>query len=1161
MRSNGVNELIYIIGIWVLRRIRVIVIWAWILLRIILSVFILASTTHASDEISSDVIEGKIKMNAKSPFSVDQTKENNDSPLAFPTSSEMSQAAQALFSEHPGDAARSMTAGEASGALQQWLSNFGTARIQLDMDRHGNWSRSSGDLLIPLYDNQKSLLFIQGGARKPSDRLTGNLGYGVRTFWQNGWMFGGNAFFDEDFTGHNRRVGIGVEAWRDYLRLSANTYVGTTNWHHSRDFDDNWQEKPASGYDVRAEGWLPAYPQLGGKLMFEQYYGNKVSLFDKDHLQHNPDAVTAGVEYTPIPLVSFGVDQKQGKGEHDTQIAMGVHWSFGHDWRWQNDPTNVQSMRTLAGSRYELVNRNNEIILQYRKKPDQGLAHLTLSVTIDNSPADGVTHNVLQVMATNRDGQPVRNTPLNWNVPDNSVSLAASASVTDDNGIASVALTSTKIQSVPVTVQSGSVSSTLDSHFVAVTVSHIALAVTQDNAIADGNAPDTVVATLTDSNNRPVTGQNVNWKAPGNVTIKDAREVSNRDGKVTVHMVSTAAGSALVSATVGAQSAGGTVHFTGNAASARIGDLRVTTDGSPADGKASNTAQCTVTDANGNVLSGQSVTWSSDKSSVVFSKSAVTDSKGRTTVSYTDTTAESLTLTASLKSGTNANVSSLFVVDKNSARLQDMVVTSGAKASGSDTNAATVTVADAHGNLLANTAVAFSVTGDARLSAATVNTDSNGKAQITLTDISAETVHVTAKLATGSSVTKDSAFVVDLDNAQMALSTSSGAMSDGKAQNTATLTLKDSRGKPLANQKVAFSVSGSAVLASSSVMTDSDGEAVVTITDTTAETVTTTATLINGKQASAKLTFVNYSVTSLISSADNVDANSSDKATLTATIKDSSGNPVKETSVVFSVTGSAKLSASTVKTDSHGQAQVTIQDNVTESVTVTAKSETNKKDAGKSIQISFSLPVTFNAVIVNGHSFLNDRAGAFPRTGFKGASFTLQLSDDEKPANYNWSSSNPQVSVDSVGNVKFIADFATGTGSVTITASNKFSSGRKATFTFKVEKWFIHGDLNRLSLADSLAWCSGQGEGYGAVTLADISKKGSGANASRDADGALWDEWGNLAKYNSGWSDSGYYWAADISTAWQVDVFNMSGVASRMEVANHFEKTVCGKTL
>ncbi|MNB70015.1 Invasin [compost metagenome] len=69
---------------------------------------------------------------------------------------------------------------------------------------------------------------------------------GVRTFYLNDWMFGGNIFLDDDFTGKNRRIGLGGEAWTNYLKLSANTYLGTTDWHSSRDFDD-YNEKPADG--------------------------------------------------------------------------------------------------------------------------------------------------------------------------------------------------------------------------------------------------------------------------------------------------------------------------------------------------------------------------------------------------------------------------------------------------------------------------------------------------------------------------------------------------------------------------------------------------------------------------------------------------------------------------------------------------------------------------------------------------------------------------------------------------------------------------------------------------------------------------------------------------------------------------------------------------
>lgn len=48
--------------------------------------------------------------------------------------------------------ARGMAIGEACEALQQWLSHFGTARVQLNADKHLSLRDSQFDLLMPLYD-------------------------------------------------------------------------------------------------------------------------------------------------------------------------------------------------------------------------------------------------------------------------------------------------------------------------------------------------------------------------------------------------------------------------------------------------------------------------------------------------------------------------------------------------------------------------------------------------------------------------------------------------------------------------------------------------------------------------------------------------------------------------------------------------------------------------------------------------------------------------------------------------------------------------------------------------------------------------------------------------------------------------------------------------
>ncbi|MHA3944201.1 inverse autotransporter beta domain-containing protein, partial [Salmonella enterica subsp. enterica serovar Infantis] len=42
-----------------------------------------------------------------------------------------------------------------------------------------------------------------------------------------------------------------------------------SDWKDSEDFDF-YEERPARGWDIRMESWLPFYPQLGAKLVYEQ---------------------------------------------------------------------------------------------------------------------------------------------------------------------------------------------------------------------------------------------------------------------------------------------------------------------------------------------------------------------------------------------------------------------------------------------------------------------------------------------------------------------------------------------------------------------------------------------------------------------------------------------------------------------------------------------------------------------------------------------------------------------------------------------------------------------------------------------------------------------------------------------------------------------------
>ncbi|ENR4353437.1 inverse autotransporter beta domain-containing protein, partial [Salmonella enterica] len=278
-----------------------------------------------------------------------------------------SQAGRFLTSSAKKDAATSMATSAASGVLQQWLSHFGTARVQLNADKNFSLKNSQFDLLMPLYDQGDNLVFTQSSLHRTDSRTQANLGAGWRHFTPT-YMLGGNLFGDYDLSRDHARMGVGVEYWRDFLRLGANGYMRLTGWKDSPDLED-YQERPANGWDIRAQAWMPSLPQLGGKLTYEQYYGNEVALFGVDNRQKNPRAITAGIDYTPVPLLTFSAEQRQGQaGKSDTRFGVNMNYRLGEPWQQQINPDAVAAMRSLAGGRYDLVERNNNIVLEYRKK-------------------------------------------------------------------------------------------------------------------------------------------------------------------------------------------------------------------------------------------------------------------------------------------------------------------------------------------------------------------------------------------------------------------------------------------------------------------------------------------------------------------------------------------------------------------------------------------------------------------------------------------------------------------------------------------------------------------------------------------------------------------------------------------------------------------------
>ncbi|WP_455813716.1 inverse autotransporter beta domain-containing protein [Pseudomonas graminis] len=256
---------------------------------------------------------------------------------------------------------------EVSQQLKSLFNPFGTARVQIESDENISLKNSAFDLLIPLWQTEHAMTFNQTSLHRSDDRAQLNVGLGLRYF-SDSVMYGGNLFFDYDLSGYHRRLGAGIEHWRDNLKLSVNYYTPLSDWRSAKTRED-YDARPANGWDTRANVWLPAWPQLGAMLVFEQYYGDEVALFNIENRLKDPYAITVGVNYTPFPLLTFSAEHRQGKSDtQDHRLSLQFTVGLDSSWRQQLSPAAVSSRRSLAGSRNDLVERNNTIVLEYRKQ-------------------------------------------------------------------------------------------------------------------------------------------------------------------------------------------------------------------------------------------------------------------------------------------------------------------------------------------------------------------------------------------------------------------------------------------------------------------------------------------------------------------------------------------------------------------------------------------------------------------------------------------------------------------------------------------------------------------------------------------------------------------------------------------------------------------------
>ena len=828
--------------------------------------------------------------------------------------------AEDMNSEQAANMARGWASSQASGAMTDWLSRFGTARITLGVDEDFSLKNSQFDFLHPWYETPDNLFFSQHTLHRTDERTQINNGLGWRHFTPT-WMSGINFFFDHDLSRYHSRAGIGAEYWRDYLKLSSNGYLRLTNWRSAPELDNDYEARPANGWDVRAESWLPAWPHLGGKLVYEQYYGDEVALFDKDDRQSNPHAITAGLNYTPFPLMTFSAEQRQGKqGENDTRFAVDFTWQPGSAMQKQLDPNEVAARRSLAGSRYDLVDRNNNIVLEYRKKE---LVRLTLT-----DPVTGKSGEVKSLVSSLQTKYALKG----YNVEATALEAAGGKVVTTGKDIL-VTLPAYRFTSTPETdntwpieVTAEDVKGNLSNREQSMVVVQAPTLSQKDSSVSLStqtlNADSHSTATLTfiahDAAGNPVVGLVLSTRHEGvqDITLSDWKD--NGDGSYTQILTTGAMSGTLTLMPqlngVDAPKAPAVVNIISISSSRTHSSIKIDKDrylsGNPIE------VTVELRDENDKPVKEQKQQLNTAVSIDNVKPGVTTDWKetadGVYKATYTAYTKGSGLTAKLLMQNWNEDLHTAgFIIDANpqSAKIATLSASNnGVLANENAANTVSVNVADEGSNPINDHTVTFAVLSGSATSfnnQNTAKTDVNGLATFDLKSSKQEDNTVEVTLENGVKQTLIVSFVGDSSTAQVDLQKSKNeVVADGNDSVTMTATVRDAKGNLLNDVMVTFNVNSAEAKLSQTEVNSHDGIATATLTSLKNGDYRVTASVSSGSQANQQVNFIgDQSTAALTLSVPSGDITVTNTAPqyMTATLQDKNGNPLIDKEITFSV--------------------------------------------------------------------------------------------------------------------------------------------------------------------------------------------------------------------------------------------------------------------
>ena len=596
-----------------------------------------------------------------------------------------------------------------------------------------------------------------------------------------------------------------------------------------------------------------------------------------------------------------------------------------------------------------------------------------MTVTADTgeaAAANGRATRTVTATLTDAGDNPLQNQAVSFTVNGGPEFSGEASGTTDDNGTVTVTLTSIVAGTFTVSgvATDLSLSGSAEVAFMAdASTARLIIETSSDTKTANGTDTHPVTLKVEDARGNPLTSvHNVTLSVPadGPLFSNNAATLStstDSNGELEVSLTSAVAGTFAVSARLGSDTpVSAQVRFAADISTARLTVAADSEETAAANGTATRTVTATLTDAGGNPLQSQPVSFTVNGGPVFSGEaSGTTGDNGTVTVTLTSIVAGTFTVSAAAASlSLNGSAEVAFIADASSAQLVIETSSDATIASGTDRHPVMLKVEDAQGNALTSVHnVTLEVPADGPLfsnNAATLSTstDSNGELEVPLTSTVAGTFTVSARLGSDTPVSVQVRFAADASTARLVIETSSDATTaNGTDSHPVTLKVEDAQGNALAGVRaVRLDVPTAGPLFSNggvslSANTDSNGELEVPLTSLVAGTFAVSARLGSGAAVSTQVTFAaDLSTARLIieTSADTKTATGADPHPVTLKVVDAQNNALAGThAVTLSVPADGPLfsnNAATLSTStgSNGELEVPLTSTVVGTFTVNA---------------------------------------------------------------------------------------------------------------------------------------------------------------------------------------------------------------------------------